>query len=54
MKWTRLFPVRLRYARMVAASWTTIHPKEAGRFCRKFPFGNQLEYDLPLRVSIKE
>jgi hypothetical protein len=30
MKWTRLFPVRLRSARMVAASSTTIHPEEAG------------------------
>src|SRR5262245_58116064 len=30
MKWTRLFPVRLRYARMVAVSEATIHSKEAG------------------------
>jgi hypothetical protein len=28
MKWTRLFPVWLRYASMVAASSTTIHPEE--------------------------
>src|SRR5687768_2018986 len=29
MKWTRLFPIGLRYARMVAASSTTVHPEEA-------------------------
>jgi hypothetical protein len=29
VKWTRLFPVRLRCARIVAASWAPIHREEA-------------------------
>jgi transposase len=29
MQWTRLFPVRLRCARMVAVSWATLHLEEA-------------------------
>jgi hypothetical protein len=29
MKWTRLFPVRLRYARMIVVSEATLHAEEA-------------------------
>jgi hypothetical protein len=35
MKWTHFFSVRLRYARMVAASETTIHPEEANPMAHK-------------------
>src|SRR5262245_61108907 len=35
MQWTRLFPVRLRRARMVAVSWATIRREEANPMAPK-------------------
>jgi hypothetical protein len=35
MQWTRLFPVRLRCARMVAVSWAPIYLEEANPMAQK-------------------
>jgi hypothetical protein len=47
MKWTRLFPTQLQWARMVVALWATIHPEEAGSMAQEI---SVLGIDIATRV----